>query len=143
MSVRISSGLISITAVGGGDGAALGAVAANPTVWAQGATGKKAIPRKIGWRNRIAVNANLLIGYGDRTGAGSVFRQVYPSILMVTGVDGVLAEEELAVMGNGPEGFVVDTTAVTGSLGNIIVETDGAAGAAPLDVQVVMELEII
>ena len=87
------------------------------------------------------MNANLLIGYGDLTVAGSVFRQVMPSILMVNGVDGVLTEAEIPVVGNGPEGFAADTTPVTGSLGNIIIETDGAAGAAPLDVQVVIEVE--
>jgi len=138
MGVRISSGLQSIVAVGGGVGAlvATGGITAHPL-----SLNKRAVIKRIMWRNRIGVNANLLIGYGDLTVAGSLFRQVMPSILMVNGIDGELTEAEIPVVGNGPEGFVADTTPVTGSLGNIVIETDGAAGAAPLDVQVVIEVE--
>lgn len=140
MGVRLSSGLVSITAVGGGDGVALGVVGANPTAWTL-SPGKRAVIKKIAWRNRIGVNANLLIGFGDRTVAGSIFRQVFPSILMVNGVIDELTEEAIPIMGNSREGFVADTTAVTGTTGAIIVETDGAAGAAPADVQVIIEVE--
>lgn len=138
MGVRITTGLQSIVAVGGGDGVAVGAAGITAHTLS---LGKRAVIKRIMWRNRIGVNANLLIGHGDLTVAGSVFRQVMPSILMVNGVDGVLTEAEIPVVGNGPEGFAADTTPVTGSLGNIIIETDGAAGAAPLDVQVVIEVE--
>jgi len=140
MGVRLSSGLLSITAVGGGDGVALGAAANNPTAWTL-SIGKRAIIRKIMWRNGIALAANLLVGFGDRTVAGSIFRQVLPNIRMVSGVDGELNEEDLPIVGNSPEGFVADTTPVTGTIGNIFVETDGAAGAYPGNVQVSMEIE--
>lgn len=151
MGVRLSSGLVTITAVGGGNNVVLGAVAANPTAWTL-SPGKRAVIKKVAWRNGIGVNANLLIGYGDRTVAGSVFRQVFPNILMVNGFDGELREEDLPIMGNGvgyagvggtggTEGFVADTTPVTGTTGAIIVETDGAAGAYPANVQVIIEVE--
>ena len=151
MGVRLSSGLVAITAVGAGNNANLGAVANNPTAWIL-SIGKRAVIKKIMWRNGIGVNANLLIGYGDRTVAASVFRQVFPNILMVNGIDGELTEGEIPIMGNGvggtalvpggaTQGFVADTTPVTGTVGNIIVETDGAAGAYPANVQVIIELE--
>ena len=140
MGVRLSTGLVSITAVGAGDGVVLGAAANNPTAWTL-SLGRRAIIRKIMWRNGIAAAANLLIGFGDRTVAGAVFRQVFPNIRMVSGVDGELTEDEIPILGNGPEGFVADTTPVTGTIGNIIIETDGAAGAYPGNVQVSMEIE--
>jgi len=140
MGVRLSSGLMSITAVGGGDGVALGAAANNPTAWIL-STGKRAVIKKIMWRNGIGAAANLLVGFGDRTVAGSIFRQVLPNIRMVAGVDGELNEDDLPIAGNSREGFVADTTAITGTVGSIFVETDGAAGAYPGNVQVVIEVE--
>lgn len=141
MGDRLSSGLVSITAVGAGDGVVLGVAAANPTAWTL-STGKRAIIKKIAWRNRAGANGNLLIGFGDRTVAGSIFRQVFPSILMLNGVDGEIGEEALPVMGNSREGFANDGTVTTGTTGNIIVETDIAGvGAAPGNVQVIIELE--
>lgn len=140
MGVRLTGGMVSITAVGAGNGVALGLATANPTAWTL-STGKRAVIKKIMWRCGIAGGANLLVGYGDRTVAGSIFRQVLPNIRMVTGVDGELNEEDLPIAGNSPEGFVADTTAVTGSVGSIFVETDGAAGAYPGDVQVILEVE--
>lgn len=141
MGVRLSTGLVSLTAVGNGDGVAIGATGF--TAWTL-STGKRAIIRKIMWRNRTGGNGNLLVGYGDRTVAGSIFRQVMPSIFMVNGIDGELTEVEIPIVGNFIEGFKADTTAVTGTVGNIIVETDCAGvGAAPTDAQVLMEIEEI
>lgn len=138
MGRRLSTGLISIVATGAGDG---GAVTNAQTAWSL-SSGKRAIIRKIRWRNRSGANANLLIGYGDLTPAGSLFRQVFPSILMLAGTDGELTEDQIPIMGNSREGFAADTTAVTGTTGDILVETDAAGvGAAPNDVQVIMEIE--
>lgn len=139
MGVRLSSGLISITALGGGDGA----IATNAvTAWILGLNAKVAKIRKITWRNRTGGNGNLLIGVGDRTVAGSIFRQVFPSILMLNGIDGELTEDQLPIMGNTREGFAADTTPVTGTVGNILVETSTpGVGVAPADVQVIIEVE--
>ncbi len=96
--------------------------------------------RKIAWRNRIGINGDLLIGFGDRTVAGSLFRQVFPRILMVNGVH----DEWVAppIMGNTREGFMVDTTAVTGTLGDIYVESDtvGIAGGTPVEFTIEAEI---
>ncbi len=146
MGTRLSTGLISLTAVGNGDGVVIGATGF--TAWTLSLL-KRAIIRKIMWRNRTGGNGNLLIGYGDRTVAGSVFRQVFPSIWMVNGFDGELTEDEIPMAGGIStgvmhEGFCADTTPVTGTVGNIIVETDCAlVAAAPLNVQVLMEIEEI
>jgi len=137
-----SSGLLSLVAVGAGDGGAIAnAIMAfqMPTI---PATGVKLIVRRVAWRNRIGINADLLIGYADRTVAGALFRLVFPRIRMVNGV----ADEwtDMPIMGNTREGFMIDTAAVTGSLGDIYVETDTAGvGAAPLNVEVTMDVEVI
>lgn len=143
MDQRLSSGLISIEAVGGGNGVVLGAAANNPTAFTL-PTGKRAVIKKIWWRNRIGVNANLLIGFGDRTVAGSIFRLAGPRILMVNGIDGQLDENEIPIFGNSSQGFIADTTVPTGTTGAIILETDGAAGteAAGTNVHVVLEVAI-
>ena len=138
MGVRLSSGIISLVAISAGDG---GAIANNVLSWNL-STGKRAVLKKILWRNRTGGNGNLLVGYADRTVAGALFRQVLGSILMVNGVDGELREEDLPICGNSREGFVIDTTAVTGTIGDIYLGTDCAGvGAAPGNVQVVLEVE--
>jgi len=138
MGVRKSSGPISLIAISAGDG---GAIANDVLAWIL-STGRRAKLRKIMWRNRTGGNGNLLVGYADRTVAGALFRQVLPSILMVNGVDGEMGEAEIPISGNTPEGFFNNTTVPTGSTGDIYLGTDCAlVGAAPGDVQVVIEVE--
>jgi len=136
--VKLSGTLQSIIGVGGGDGVAL---ANQVTLWTT-SIGKRAIIRKIMATNRTPGPVWLWIGYGDLTVAASVFRQVLPSIRLINGFDTVLMETEIPIGGNMPEGFTADTTAVTGTNGNIIAESSAAA-AAPNDVQVKIEVEEI
>lgn len=137
--VRYSTGLVRIIALGAGDGGAV----ANAITLHTLDTGKRAIIRRLRWRNRTGGGGNLLIGFGDRTGAGSLFRQVFPAIFMVNGIDDGLTEGELPVMGNTPEGFFNETTVPTGSNGNILIETDAAAVGAGTPVEVEAEVEVI
>ena len=134
MGKRISGPLTTLTLTGAGVG---GVLTNAGTAWLN--NGQRAILRKIMWRNASGVNSNLLVGYGDLTAPASLFRQTLPSILMVNGVDGELGELELPIGGNTPEGFFPDTTLVTGSNGNIMVEADSAVVA----VQVRVEVELI
>jgi hypothetical protein len=142
MGKRVSSGLLTLTAVGAGNGGAItNAVRAIPMPTGnppQGAV--RLVVRKIAWYNQIGINGILLVGYGDRTVAGSLFRQVYVPITIVNGVDDML---EPPIFGNTPEGFMIDTTAVTGTLGDIYVEctTVGIGVATP--VFVVVEAEML
>lgn len=145
MGIIHSTGLLSIIATGAGVGGAIANAITAFTMPTQHAA--KLIPRRIRWRNRSGVAANLLIGYGDRTLAGSLFRQVFPSIWMLNGIDDELVD--LPIMGNTPEGFMVDTRPTpavapfVGTLGNILIETDSAlVAAAPGDVQVIMDIEV-
>lgn len=139
MGIRLSSNLVSIIANAAGPG---GAVAGSQTAWTLSA-GKRAIIRKIHWRNRTGGNCSLLVGFGDRTVAGSLFRQVLPRILTLNGIDGSMAEVDLPIVGNTPEGFQNDATIPTGTIGNILVETDdapaGIGAGAPLEVTIEVE----
>ena len=140
MGQRLTGGMVALVATGAGNG---GAVANALTAWTLSA-GKRAIIRKITWRNRTGANANLLIGFGDRTAVGSLFRQVLPTILMINGIDGELSEDLLPICGNTPQGFQADTTVPTGTVGNILVETDSVLVAPPpatTDIQVIIEVE--
>lgn len=138
MGIRISGPLVSLTAIGAGIGGAVTNAATAHTL----STGKRAVIKKIMWRNNSLTNGFLLVGYGDRTVAGSLFRQVLPSILMLAGIDGEMSELDIPNGGNTPEGFQTDTTAVTGTVGNILVETDAAGvGAIPANVQVKIEVD--
>jgi len=102
-------------------------------------TGKKAVIKKIMWINRTGGNGYLRVGYLTNA-AVPVFTQVLPDIMMVNGIDGQLTEAELPLCGNRPEGFCADTTANTGTLGNIIIQ--GSVGGAPAnDVMVTLEIE--
>ena len=123
--IRLQSGLISIV------------VAATSTLGFT-ANGKKVVIKKVYWRNRSGANANLTIGY---TTLAAAWVPVFPDIQMINGVDGGMEEEELPIMGNTPEGFIPDTTPVTGTLGDIILRSS-VAGAAPADVQVTMEVVV-
>lgn len=137
MGVRISGPLVSLVAVGAGIG---GAVANAGTAHIL-STGKRAVIKKIMWRSGGG-NRDLLIGYGDLTAAGSLFRQVLPNIQMLANIDGEMDESEIPNGGNTPEGFQADTTVPTGTSGNILVETDTAGvGAIPNNVQVRIEVE--
>ncbi len=143
MSKIISTGLQSIVAVGGGIGGAIAnAILAMPMPVGnppQGMT--KMVIKKIAWYHTMGVNATLLIGYGDRTVAGSLFRQVLPTIMMINGFHDVWDDVPLA--GNTREGFMIDMTAVTGSLGDIYIECPTVGiGAAPNNVQVIMDVEL-
>ena len=136
MGTRITGNIQSITGVGGGDGAAL----ANQVTLHTLSTGKRAVIRKLMITNRTGGNVNVWIGYGDLTVAASVFRQTMPSIFMANGMDTELTEDQIPLNGNTPQGFAADTTAITGSNGNIIAEASNAA-AAPADVQIIAEVE--
>ena len=136
MGVRITGNMQSIVGVGGGNNAAL----ANQVTLHTLSTGKRAVIRKLRWCNRTGANVNIWIGYGDLTVAASVFRQTMPDILAVNGVDGELTEEQIPLNGNMPQGFAADTTAITGSNGNILAEASNAA-ADPADVQIIAEVE--
>ena len=143
MGKRIQSGLLTLTALGAGNGGAItnatraiAMPAGNPP---QGAV--RLVVRKVAWYNQIGINGILLIGYGDRTVVGSLFRQVYVPIRMVNDVDDVL--EDPPLMGNTPEGFMIDTTAVTGTLGDIYVECTTAGIGAGTPVFVVVEAEML
>lgn len=137
MGVRLSSGLISIIAAG------VVAPSNASTLWLL-SPGKRAIIKKIMWINRTGGGGFLRIGYDDRVApvAGPNFTQVLPDILMVAGVDGAMREEDLPICGNTREGFAVDTTANTGTVGNIMAESS-VGGAAPNDVMVEIEVEEI
>jgi len=102
--------------------------------------GKRGILRKLNWMNRaVAGNGFLRIGY---TNLAAAFVQVFPDILMVQFIDGGLTEDELPIIGNSPLGFMANTTLLTGSVGNIIVQCS-VGGAAPNDVMVSAEIEEI
>lgn len=148
MGIRLSTRLITIIAVWAGDGGAITNLlpAWNPSL--SGATPsnaggipKLAIIRKVMWRNRTGANGNLVIGFGDRTPAGSLFNRRYPLILMLAGIDGELGEADLPISGNTPRGFILDTTIPTGTTGAILVGTDIAGVALATPVEVTMEIE--
>jgi len=120
--VLLSTGVVSITVP-----------LATTTLWMTSAA-KKARIRKIRWMNRTGGNGYLRIGYLT---LGAVFTPVLPDILMVNLVDDGL---EPPICGNDRDGFVADTTVVTGTLGYIMAQAT-VAGAAPADVQVELEVE--
>ena len=126
--IRLGTGQVSVVA------------AATTTVLHPLSAGKRAVIKKICWMNRAAAgNTELQIGYLT---VGAVFTQVLPDIQMIANIDGQVGEEDLPSVGNGPEGFAADTTLVTGTLGNIVCQCV-AAGAAPNDVLVALEVEEI
>ncbi len=108
-------------------------------VYTKGNTSNKKVRlKKIMWNNRNAAAGALRVGYITLAGA---FVQVLPDIFMIGGgVDGTYAEPDLPLCGNDPDGFIANTTLVTGTLGDIAVQSTVAA-AAPNDVQVRVEVE--
>ncbi len=139
MGQRLTGGLVSLVAVGAGNG---GAITNARQAWILSpGSPRRAIIRKIMWRNRTVGDGNLLVGYADRTAGVNLFRQVLPSILMLAGFNDELTERQLPICGNTPQGFAIDLTAITGTVGDIWVETDCAVAAAPNDVQVIIEVE--
>lgn len=91
--------------------------------------GKRAVIRKIMWYNNTGGASVLEVGFLTNA-AVPVFTAVLPRILMVNGNDGQIPEDQLPIAGNTPEGFQADTTANTGTLGNIIVQAT-VGGALP------------
>ena len=148
MGLRLSAGLITITGVWAGD---LGAITNLPVAWNPSLSGptpsntggipKLVVIRKILFRNRSGGNGNLVIGFGDRTVAGSRFQRTHPLIFMLNGIDGVLTEEDIPVSGNMRTGFMLDTTPVNGTTGAILVGTDCVGVALATPVEVLMEVE--
>jgi len=106
------------------------------TAWTLG-LGRRAVIRKIRFHNRTGGNGVLRIGY---TTLAAAFVQVLPDITMLNGLDDAWDEEHIPIGGNYPEGFAADTTAGTGTLGDIIIRSD-VGGAIPNDVQVTLEVE--
>ncbi len=144
MGQRISSGLRSLIAVGAGNGGAI----ANAVLAVEMPTGNppqgavRMVIRKIAWMNNIGINGTLLVGYADRTGGGALFRQVFPNIMMVNGIQDEWVDPP--IMGNAREGFMIDTTLITGTLGDIYIECPTVGiGAVPNNVFVVVEVELL
>jgi hypothetical protein len=100
---------------------------------------KRAQIKKLRAFNHQPGNVRLTIGYLTNA-ALPVFTPVMPDILLIAGMDFAVPESELPVCGNTPEGFAADTTATTGTLGDIVCQVS-AAGAAPSDVEVQVEVE--
>ena len=141
--VRLSTGLVQLTAVGNGDGIAIGATAFTLFTLPTQRAGTRAVIRKLAFRNQSGGNGNLLIGYADLTapGAGALFVLI-GAVYMINGIADFMTEAELPIFGNTPQGFQADTTPVTGTLGNIIVETDCLGAAVLTPVGVIAEIEL-
>lgn len=97
-------------------------------------TGRRAVIRRLYWNNNTGADTYLSVGFLT---LGAVFTVVFPRITTINGMSDWM---EMPLVGNTLVGFAADTTLVTGSLGNIIVQV-GAAGAAPNDVEVQVEVE--
>lgn len=134
--VRFSTGIQTLVANGTGDGVAIGAT--GTIMWTPG-TNKKLVIVKIRAYNATGGNSLVWIGYGDLTGAGSVFRQTMTSFVVLNGIDAEIPETRIPRRGNAPDGFCADATLVTGSTGAIIAEVDNGAAGAGLQ----LELELI
>jgi len=102
---------------------------------------QRAIIRKVRAFNHQGANITLQLGY-DTNAAIGVWTPVMPDILCLAGMDMAIEENDLPVCGNTPHGFQIDTTANVGFAG-VIAAQASAAGAAPNDIEVIIELEII
>jgi len=143
MSKIVSSGIQSIVAVGAGVGGAIAnAILAFPMPIGNPPQGMvKMVIKRIAWYQNMGVNATLLVGYADRTIGGALFRQVLPTIQMINGSHDMW--DNIPMAGNTHEGFMIDMTATTGTLGDIYIECPTAAiGVAPNNVQVIMDVEL-
>ncbi len=127
--VRLSSGLIRVTFAN---------IGISIVIWNL-SPGKRAIVRKIMWYNNTGGAGILSIGYLNLTPA---FVQALPQIRMVNATHDFMSEDELPIFGNMPQGFMADTTAVTGSLGNIVIQSS-VGGAPGVDAQIELEIEEI
>jgi len=121
--VRLGSGFVDILVA-----------ATSYTAWTL-STGKSAVIKKVHWFNNTGAGGFLQIGF---TTLGAAWTPLM-EILMVNGVDGELREDDLPIFGNSPQGFVSDTTLVTGTLGNIIVR--GTVGGVTPTCRIFLEVE--
>ncbi|MDP2727624.1 MAG: hypothetical protein Q8P59_08775 [Dehalococcoidia bacterium] len=137
MGIRRSGALITLTAVGGG----IGAVLTNAGIGYNLPAGKRSRIKKImAFVTAGAGNGLLLIGFGDNNVA-SLFRQALPSLFLVAGQTMIWTEDEIPQAGNTIRGFQADTTLLTGTNGDIMVEATNAAIAVGSPVQVILEVE--
>ena len=102
-------------------------------------TNRKQVLRKISWFNRTGGAGVLRVGYLTNA-AIPVFVQVLPDIDMQNDIWNQLTEIELPIAGNSITGFCADTTLNTGSLGDIVLQSNIGA-AAPTDIMVSGEVE--
>ena len=123
--MRFTTGLISI-------------VAADTSTLAWTLTpGTKTVIKSITAMNRTAGDGVLRIGYQTN---GGVWVQVSTDLLILDGITAMMNEWDIPVMGNTVDGFCYDLTPVLGCTGIIYLRSD-VGGAAPLDVQVIMEID--
>ena len=104
-------------------------------VWAT-TPNRKSVIRKIMWYDAGTGGCTLRFGYLN---LGAVFVPCLPAIVTVNGMDGQLDQNNIPMCGNASGGFIAETTAVTGTLGNIIVQGTGAGIAAGIQVQIEVE----
>ena len=97
----------------------------------------KAVIRKIMAMNRTGAACYLNIGYLNLS---ATFVPVMPPIYLPNNIDVELEEHNIPQIGNTVDGFCADTTASTGTLGNIIIQCTAGA-AAPNNVLVTAEIE--
>ena len=102
-------------------------------------TNRKQVLRKITWMNRTGGGGVLRVGYLTNA-AIPIFVQVLPDIDMINGLYGEIREDNLPIAGNSITGFCADNTLNTGSLGDIVLQSDIGA-AAPTDIMVSGEVE--
>ena len=93
--------------------------------------------KKIMAWNGQGANVDLVIGYDD---VGGVWVPCSPPFVCIPALDNEWAEADIPIFGNTTEGFLIDTTLVTGFAG-VIAARASAAGAAPANVLVVVEFE--
>lgn len=122
---RISGGLRNIVA------------AATTTALHTISAGRTARIKKLHAFNGQLANVTLEIGYDNLAAA---WTPVLPRYALITGMDFTLGEDEIPMCGNSPDGFHVDTTALTGFAG-VISARASAAGAGVLAVSVEIEVE--
>lgn len=119
------------------NGLGIVAAATNYIIWTN--PGRRVVIRKIMFHNRTGGRGVLRVGFLTNA-VVPVFTQVLPDITMINGISDSLEEQEIPQGGNYPEGFFPNTTPNTGTLGDIVVQSDvGAAGA--FSVEVAMEVE--
>jgi len=117
----------------------MAALATTYTLWAT-TPGRRAILRKIMWYAPLAAaNGTLLLGILN---VAAAFVQLFPTIDIIAGATDGFTELDLPIFGNYREGFMADTTALTGTLGYISAQCT-CPGIAANNVQVIVEVEEI